>query len=167
VRKAFGRSVSAMRGGESVVDVNVAVLCERGHEIRLVLFFAFMEAGVFEHENLPGLQDRNRPFGVCADAIRREQHHFAERFREHTHERLERLGFVDAFRAAEMREQDDFRALVGEFADRREDALDPGHVADAAVLHRHVEIDAHENALILYVGLVEGFEGRHHAQSRS
>ena len=57
-----------------------------------------------------------------------------------------------------MREQNDLAAAVGNFKDGRRVALNAGNVRDLAVLHRHVEIDAHEYALALYVGVVERAE---------
>ena len=64
-------------------------------------------------------------------------------------------------RPAEMREQDDLAALVGDFPDRRRRALDARRVREFAVVHRHVEIDAHEHALALHVGVVEAAERSH------
>ena len=46
-----------------------------------------------------------------------------------------------------MRQQDDLRALVGEFQDGRRDALDAGRVGHLAVGDRHVEVDADQHAL--------------------
>ena len=37
-------------------------------------------------------------------------------------------------------------------------ALEPGGVGDAAVFHRHVEIDAQQHALALHVDVIEGAE---------
>jgi hypothetical protein len=57
-----------------------------------------------------------------------------------------------------MREDDDPGALVGEFQNRRHDALDARHVGDMAVPHRHVEVGAHQHALASYIGLIERLE---------
>ena len=73
-------------------------------------------------------------------------------------DRLQRILGVASLRPAEMREQDDLAALVGNFGDRRCDALEPGRVGDAAILHRHVEVDAQQHALALYVDVIEGAE---------
>ena len=48
--------------------------------------------------------------------------------------------------------------LPADLGDGRRDALDAGRVGDLAVLHRHVEIDAHEHALARDVGVIEGAE---------
>jgi hypothetical protein len=57
-----------------------------------------------------------------------------------------------------MREQDHLAALVGDFLDGLRHALDARDVGDPAVLHRHVEIDAHEHALAGKIGGIEGSE---------
>ena len=48
--------------------------------------------------------------------------------------------------------------LSDDLADGRRDALDARRVGDLAVLHRHVEIDAHQHALALDVDVIEGAE---------
>ena len=72
--------------------------------------------------------------------------------------RLERIFQIAPLRAAEMREQDHLGALVGDLGDGVRHALDAGAVGDHAVLHRHVEIGAHQHALSLHVDVVEGAE---------
>jgi hypothetical protein len=64
-----------------------------------------------------------------------------------------------------MREQDHLAALVGDLGDGRRDALEPGRVGDAAVLHRHVEVDAQQHALALHVDVIEGAEFFCHSRS--
>ncbi len=86
----------------------------------------------------------------------------AERFGDAAATGLQRIGLVrPALRAAEMREQDDLAALVGDFADRRQHALDARGVADLAVLHGHVEIDAQQHAFAFDVRVVESAELAH------
>jgi hypothetical protein len=51
-----------------------------------------------------------------------------------------------------MGEQDDLGAFLREFLDRRHDAMDAGAVGDDAIGHRHVQVNAHENALAGNVG---------------
>ena len=57
------------------------------------------------------------------------------------------FGLGPALRPAEMREQNDLGALVGEFRDGRRDALDTGCVGHLAVGDRHVEVDAYQHPL--------------------
>src|SRR5467141_811007 len=60
-----------------------------------------------------------------------------------------------------MREEDHLAALVGDLGDGRDDALDAGRVGDAAALHRHVEVDAEQDALVGDVGLIESTKAGH------
>src|SRR5450432_3389520 len=66
-----------------------------------------------------------------------------------------------------MRQQYYLAALVGNLGDGGRYTFEPGRVADAAVLHRHVEIDAQQHALALHVDVIEGAEFVHVSASRS
>ena len=76
-------------------------------------------------------------------------------------DRPQRILRIGSLGPAEMRQQNDLAALAGEFGDGRCDFLDAGCIRDLAVLHRHVEVDAHQHAFTFYVGVVEAAEGRH------
>ncbi len=162
MREPLGRGMRAVRGRESVVHVNIAVFRECCHEIRIVLFLAFMKAGIFEQQNLSRLQNRNGLGGVVADAIGREQHNLVERLREHGHESASSdsdlstpLGRPKCESKITFAPLSESSRMVGKHA------LDAGRVGDAAIFHRHVEIDADENAFVVYVGLIECAEGGH------
>ena len=49
-----------------------------------------------------------------------------------------------------------FAPLSGQLLQRRHRAVDAGRVGDLAVLHRHVEVDAHQDALAGNVEVVDG-----------
>src|SRR5450432_4337105 len=57
-----------------------------------------------------------------------------------------------------MRQQYYLAALVGNLGDGGRYTFEPGRVADAAILHRHVEVDAQQHALALHVDVIEGAE---------
>ena len=63
VAEAFGRGMRAVRGGEGVVDIDVAELGERGDEGRIVLFLAGVEARVLQAEDVAGLHRGDRGLG--------------------------------------------------------------------------------------------------------
>ena len=69
MRDRLDRSVRAVRDRERIVDVNVAELRKSGRKRRIVLFFAFVEAGIFQAENVARLHARHRLFGGLADAV--------------------------------------------------------------------------------------------------
>jgi hypothetical protein len=117
-----------------------------------------VEPGVLQAQDvarLHGVHLRRRPF---ADAILRERDRALEDGCDRRREQLERLCRIRPFGAAEMGEQDHLAALVGNLPDGRSHPLDAGRVRDLSVLHRHVEIDAHEHALASHVGLIERVE---------
>ena len=127
----------------------------------IVLFLAGMKAGVLQADDVAVLHRRHRAFGGVADAVVDEFDRPLDDVRDLGGDRLERIFLVAALRAAEMREQDHLGALVGDFGDGVRHALDAGGVGDHAVLHRHVEVGAHQHALALHVGVVEGAERAH------
>ncbi len=151
-----------MGGGEGVVDVEIAERRQRRDEIAFVLFLAGVEAGILEEQDVAVLHLRHRGRRVGADAIVGEGDRTAEDGADRRHDLFQRhLGIRLALRAAEMGEQDRLAALVGDFVDGRCDGTDARVVADLAVRHRHVEIDADEDALAGEIGVVERAEGGH------
>ena len=88
-------------------------------------------------------------FRFRADAVFGESHRPFDDARDFGGDGLQRMLRIAALRPAEMRQQDHLAALVGELGDGRGDFLDAGGVGDLAVLHRHVEVDAHKTRLPL------------------
>ena len=78
------------------------------------------------HQDAAGLHRGDRVFGNLADAVVNEFHRPLDDTRDFRRNRLQRVLRVPSLRPAEMRKQDDFRALVGKFGEGRGDALDPG-----------------------------------------
>ena len=116
--------------------------------------------------DVAGLHRGDGALGGFADAVVREADMPLEHARDFGRDRLERLLRIAALRPAEMRKQDHLAALAGDLLDGRRDALDARRVGDLAVLHRHVEIDAHEHALAGDVSLIERAEVRMLMSSR-
>ncbi len=158
VAKTFSRGVRAVRGRECVVDPEVAEFRQRGHEGRIVLFFAGVEPGIFQAQNVAGLHGSDCALGYLADAVVGELHRALYDTRDFGGDRLQRLLRIAPLRASEMRQQDHLAAFVGDFGDRRRRALNAGRVSDDAILHRHIEINAHQDALALHINVVEGAE---------
>ncbi len=149
----------AMGGGEGVIDVDVAELGELVDMGRIVLLLALMEAGVLEQKHVAVLHLGDRVVGCLADAVGRKGDRPLDDVGDRRGDGLQRIGFVRAaLRPAEMREQNDLAALVGDFRDRRRDAFDARRIGHAAVLRRHVEIDAQEHAFARDIGVVERAE---------
>jgi hypothetical protein len=156
-----------MCGGKCVVDVEVAEARQRGDELRRVLFFSTMKAGVFEQQHVAGLHRRNRSFRLRPDAVAGERHRHLKRLRECRCDRLQRLLLVAALGAAEMREENCLAAFLSDLADRLRGGTQARVIADAAILHRHVEIDADEDAFSANVGVIKVAERAHSALPRT
>ncbi len=150
-----------MRRRKGVVDPEVAELCQFGDKGRIVLFFLFMETGVFQAEDIAVLHRGDGLLRDVADAILGESDGLVDELRQCRRDRLQRFLGIAPLGPAEMREQDDLAALAGNFGDGGRDALEPRGVGDAAILHGNIEIDAQQHALALHVDVIEGAEVRH------
>jgi len=165
-----GRGMGAVRGAEGVVDEHVAVcgqfLC-KGFLTGFVLRGLFLvEAGVFEHQDAAGRKGVD--FGFLAEAGIGEFNRFGDFFGEIFGDGLHAvfsgdifihiegfsvffglfLGFFRIFRRiAEVAHQNEgFGTLFQDIGDGGDGGEDPRIVLDHAVFHRHIEIDAHDDA---------------------
>ncbi len=150
-----------MGGREGVVDPDVAELCQRRDERRIVLLLALVEARVLQAQDVAGPHCRDRGLGFFADAVRGEGDRPADDVRECRRDRPQRLLRIGRLGPAEMGEQDHLAALRGDLGDGRLNPRDAGRVGDPSVFHRHVEVDAHEHAPAAHVGLIERAEAGH------
>ena len=155
VAEPLGRGMRPMCRRERVVHPEIAEPGKRGGELGVVLLLAFVEARVFEAEDVAGLHRGDGGFGGSADAIVDERHRPFDDLRDGSGDRPQRLLRIAALRPPEMREQDHLAALVGDLGDGRAVPLDSGRVGDLAVLHRDVEIDAQQHALAANVDVIK------------
>ncbi|EGE56036.1 hypothetical protein RHECNPAF_770084 [Rhizobium etli CNPAF512] len=161
--KALGRGMGAVSGGEGVVDINIAVGGKRLGEVGIVLFLAFVEARVFQKQDITVIHRGDGGGGGLAGAVGRRRHGVIEHFLDGGgNQRQRQIRRRAVLRSAEMGEQDHLGALLGQFEDRRRHTLDARRIGDLAILDRNVEVDADEHALAADVGeIVEGLECRH------
>ena len=150
-----------MRGGERVVDVDVAELGERRDKGRIVLFFFFVEARIFQTKNVAVLHRRDGFLGDVADAVVGKADRPAENVGELLRDGFERVFRIAAFRASEMREQDHLAALVGDFGDGRRDALRRVASVTLPFSIGTLRSTRTQDALSLHVGLIESAEAAH------
>src|SRR5690606_19825109 len=102
----------AMSGGKSVIDIEIAIGSQCLDEIGVIFFFAFMEAGIFEKQDLAIIERVNGFFGFLANAILRKMHGLAEHFRKRFHYLAERVFLrCHALWTAKMGEQNNFGAF--------------------------------------------------------
>ncbi len=110
-----------MRGGESVVDVDVAELCQFGRESRIVLFFARVVAEVFQERDAARFQGVDDGLRFSADAVIGPADGLLQQRGERLQHRLQaHLGNALALGPVEVRQQHDFRACFRQQLDRRQ-----------------------------------------------
>ena len=117
-----------------------------------------VEAGVLEEGDVARLHRLDDV--VRRQAVRRERDGAPQLLRKRVRHRLEReLRLVAlALRTAEVRHQDEGRALLQHVLDggeRRDDARVVRDRARTVLRHRDVEIDAHENALAREIDIAQ------------
>ena len=148
-----------MGGGKGVVDIDVAELGELVDIGRIVLLLALVEAGVLEQEHVAVLHFGDRvvgdlPMQSAAKATGRLM----------TSATAAATGLSELASSGpplgrpKWARRMTLPPLSAISADRRRDPLDAGRVGHAAVLRRHVEIDAQQHALAGDIGVVEGAE---------
>jgi hypothetical protein len=154
--------MGAMRGRESVVDIEIANLGNGLDQFGVVLFLARPETGVFQQGNVARAQN---PHGLLDHIARHfgHEHHFAAQHLFHcAHDQRERLiRHAVALGAAKMRQQQHLGALVGQFQNGRRGA----HARvfrHRAILHRQIEIDAHQRDLAGHITQIVKLAKSHH-----
>ena len=144
----LGRGVGAVRRTERIIHVHVRERRQLFRKSAVVLFFLRVEPEVLEQHHLaaPRRPIDRRARGVT-DAVLGKLDRTAEKLGEPGGDRLQGvLGIGFAFRPPEMRRQDDRGALVECVIDRRQRRADASVVGNRAVLDRHVEVHADEDA---------------------
>ena len=109
--QTFGGSMSTMCSRESIIDIDIAVGCERLDEIGVILFFALMKTGVFEEQNITVVHRVDSGSGCIADAVFGESDMVLNSMCQSRNDLFQReFSFNFAFRTTEMREQNNLRA---------------------------------------------------------
>ena len=148
MREPFRAGMGPVRGREGVVHINVAIGGNRPGKFGIVLFLTLPEPGILKHGDVARPEDADsllyhvtRNFG--------DEHHFLaqhglNRIQRHR-DRHGRNAF--ALRAPEVSQQQDFRPLFRQFQDRRGRSPHARIVSDRTVLHRQVQVNAHQRNL--------------------
>ena len=149
-RNAAHRRMRAMRRAKRVVDVDVAVLRQLARERGIAILLGVAEAQVLEHQALAGLQRLRCRDRIVADAVAARLHWRAEQFLQLLRRRQKPHRLHDlALGPSEVRHQDGLAARLQDRLDRRQALANARVARDLQVLvERHVEVDAHEHALL-------------------
>jgi len=141
-----------MRRAERVVDVDLGEGGELAAERRVVPLFAGVKSQVLEDEDTARLQGGDGLFRLGAYAVGREGDGSAEARLQHARHRGQRvLRILRALRLAEVRREDEAGAALPGEVEGGERLDDARVVPHDAVLERHVEVHAHEDALAVEV----------------
>src|SRR5450759_3784863 len=176
LRDANRGSMGTMGGAEGVVDVEIGELGELLRKMFVVGFFLGVEAEVFEQQRLAFLELERHFFGFGPNALGAEADVFAARqfFVEHHAQTLgngleAQLWIGLAFGTAEVRREDEAGAVSQSVLDAGQGFADAGVVHDAAVVERDVEVDTHEDAVIVEREIANGKlgHGKHPIVGRS
>ena len=153
---AVGGGLGAVDDAEAVTDENVAQRSVFFGKRRVVFLFAFVEAAVFQHDDVTGGDLRG-----FVEVVFDERDVFAKQVAEIGGHRGEREGFVVfAFgRAAQVRHDHHGAAVVKDVADGRQGGLDAGVAGDFAVFERDVEVEPHQDAFAVDVDFAEFAHG--------
>ena len=154
----LGRGMRAVRRTECVVHVDFA---ERGHlfrQVEIVLFLARMEARIFEHQHVTGLERLRHLLHFRANAIRRHLDGTSQQAGQNFRSGAQaEYGIGSAFWPPKVTHQEERRALVEHVLDGRQRCFDALVVGDLPLGHRHVEVHAHEHAFVFEVNVFYGF----------
>ena len=154
-----GAGVRPVGGGKGVIDIDVRQAGQGAGHLRVVVFLARVEAGVFQDQDFAGFEFGDGFLGDRADAIVGEEDVSAEHVPQGGGDGAEgHVRHRPALWAVEMADDDDARALFGELADGGAEAFDAGEIGDDAVAQGHVEVRAEEDAPAGNIGVVEGLE---------
>ncbi len=170
-RDAGHRAVGPVGGAEGVVHEHVAEPGERGAEglhglgvgldRRPVLllhlpFLLDVEAEILEEGDLARREGRAGTLDLGSDAVGLEPHRLSEELRELLRHRLERvLRDLLPVRSAQVAHEHQARALAEHVLDGGQRGAQALVVLHLAVLHRHVEVHAHDHALALEVEVLD------------
>ena len=130
-------------------------------------FFSRCRSGRLEHEHVAGLEGLDGSGRLLTVGVGDEGHVQAGELGELGGDGLQgELGLeAGAGRAAEVAHEDDARVVIDQVLDRGQRGLDAGGVADDAVLDRHVEVNADQDALAVDIDVADGLLGERHVQS--
>ena len=156
-----GGGVCAVCCAESVVHEHVGVAGELLGESRVVGFLLGVVADIFQKQQATVLQLGCGILGRLANALVAEGNRLAGQLGEFVGDRAEAHRWhALAFRAAKVRGEDDFRAVLDHQLECRQGGADAGVVVDdhRAVLlgHGHVVVDAGQHAFALQIDVVDG-----------
>ncbi len=150
--------MGAVGRAEGVHDEHVAHGCQLAGDFHIVLGLAGQEAGVFEDQDLAGLQGSGGSSRLGADEFFDEGHRFTEQLGELAGGGLHGvLGVGAVFGPAEVREQDQCAVLIEQVFDGGQGAAMRVSSVTLPSLIGTLIVDAHQDLLALEVDIANRF----------
>ena len=144
-------------GRKSVIHKGIGQPGQRSRHRRVVLFLALVEAGILQQQHIAIGHGGDGGFRFGADAVISETHRAAKRFSQrHGHGLEAHFRHAHAFWPVEMAAHHHAGTLLRQLANGGGEALDAGHVGDAAIAHRQVQVGAKQHALAMGIEVIEG-----------
>ena len=161
---AHDGTLGAVSGAEGIENEDVTIGSELLGDLGIVLLLTLIEADVLENEDLARLDGGNSLSSLLAVGVGDKGNVETRELSELLGDRLEgQLGLeAGALGTAEMAHEDDASVVLNEVVDGGQGSLDTGGVANDAILDRHVEVNADENALAVDIDVADGLLGKGH-----
>ena len=161
---AHDGTLGAVGGAEGIENEDVTIGSELLGDLGIVLLLTLVETDVLENEDLARLDGGNGLGGLLAIRVGNKSNVKARELGEFLGDGLEgELGLeAGALGTAEVAHEDDASVVLNEVVDGGQGSLDAGGVANDAILDRHVEVNADENALAVDIDVADGLLGKGH-----
>ena len=161
---AHDGTLGAVGGAEGIENEDVTIGSELLGDLGIVLLLTLIEADVLENEDLARLDGGNGLGGLLTIRVGNKSNVKARELGELLGDRLEgELGLeASALGTAEVAHEDDASVVLDEILDGGKGSLDAGGIAHDAVLDRHIEVNANENAFAVDIDVADGLLGKGH-----
>ena len=147
-----------------IVDCEIATGSELLRKLGIVLLLTLVETDVLENEDLARLDGGDSLSSLLAVGVGDKGNIETRELSELLGDGLEgQLGLeAGALGTAEVAHENDASVVLNEVVDGGQGSLDAGGVANDAILDRHVEVNADENALAVDIDVADGLLGKGH-----
>ena len=161
---AHDGTLGTVSGAEGIENEDVTIGSELLGDLGVVLLLTLVETDVLENEDLTRLDGGDSLSSLLAIRVGNKSNVKARELSELLGDRLKGELRLEAgtLGAAEVAHEDDASVVLNEVVDGGQGSLDTGGVANDAILDRHVEVNADENALAVDIDVADGLLGKGH-----
>ena len=154
------RCVRPVRRAERIVHIEISKFRERFREFRIVRLLLRLEPNVLQQSDVAILHMVDDLLGHVANRVVAENDRVMNERVQIIADRAKRIFFhALPLRAAKMRHQNRFRAVLAQVVDRRQALPNPCVISDpdlaATGLDWHVEVHSHQHAFPAYIQIAQ------------